>query len=38
MAVDFANSPVKISSETLFDVENFVKDFYQKISELNKIF
>ena len=34
-AVEFAKNPIKISpAEKLFDVKNFVKDFYEKISAL----
>ena len=34
-AVEFAKNPIKISpSKKLFDVKNFVKDFYEKISAL----
>lgn len=35
-SLDFVKNPKKIYSEKLFDVKNFTKDFYKKISELKK--
>lgn len=35
-SLDFVKNPKKISSEKLFDVKSFTKDFYKKISELKK--